>query len=502
MVRPVVRCGPALTLLLSLPALVACAPGSETVDGPSLRRLDGSSIGLNEAEAQVAALMEKADVAGLSVAVIAGDEVAYAHAFGARDAASGVQPDERTVFAGASFSKPLFAYLVVQLARDGVLDLDQPLWEVFGRPLPDLDGYEDLAGDDRWRSITARRVLSHTTGLPNWRFLNDDGRLSYWFEPGKRFSYSGEGIALLQKAVEHVTGAGLEELAQDRVFGPLGMSRSSYVWQDEWEADHAVPHDQWGRPRPLRKRTEADAAGSLYTTAHDYARYVLALLADESADGGLAAMMLEPQVQITSRRMFGPRAREDTDANDRIHLAWSLGWGRFDTPYGRAFFHTGHDTGWQNYTVTYADARLGLVMLSNSDAFESIAQELAETLIGDRSSPFEWLGYERFAPGRKGRPPATPAPVDVPLELLESLAGSYRFRDELLHVAVREGRLWLRSGKEEAWTPLVPISTTEFLIEGHSERLAFESGPTETVTRMLILVDGLRLPAERVVAEE
>jgi CubicO group peptidase (beta-lactamase class C family) len=484
--------------VLGVLVVTSCEAPRAQHQGPAVRQLSGGSVPVAEIERFVPEVMKKTEVAGLSIAVIDHGRVAYAHAFGVKDAAKGEAPDTQTVFAGASFSKPLFAYLVMLLVEDGTLDLDRPLAEYLGRALPEVHGYADLAGDERWRQITARRVLSHTTGLVNWRFLSEDGRLSYWFEPGTRFSYSGEGIVLLQRVVERVTGTGLEALARARVFDPLGMTRTSYVWQESWEANHAVPHDQWGRPRKLQRRSEADAAGSLFTTAEDYGRFVAALLAAKGPRRRTVEAMMAPQVRIVSERMFGPGARRDTSANDGIKLSWGLGWGRFDSPYGRAFFHIGHDIGWQNYTVTYLDAGLGIVMLSNSDAFESIAEELAGRIIRDVYSPYKWLGYERFDPVRKGTPPATPKVIEVAAERLAPLAGTYRFRDKEFEVALDAGHLRVRSGPEAPWAAMLPISESEFLVEDNDLHLAFERGEKGSVVRMVLVIGDARISCPRV----
>ena len=100
------------------------------------------------------------------------------------------------------------------LVEEGVIDLDKPLQAYLAKPLPDYPAYADLAGDERYKQITARMVLSHSTGFPNWRQFEPDGRLKFLFAPGARYSYSGEGFALLQMVVEEITGRDLETLAQ------------------------------------------------------------------------------------------------------------------------------------------------------------------------------------------------------------------------------------------------------------------------------------------------
>jgi CubicO group peptidase (beta-lactamase class C family) len=392
-----------LLLLVTLLAPAACvhtSPGAGSGHaGEALKTLDGKRVSLPELEASIEQAMEKANVAGLSVAIISDDQIAYTHGFGFRDNAAGIPFEAGTVTGAASLSKTVFAYLVMLLVEEGVIDLDKPLQAYLPRPLPDYPAYADLAGDDRYKQITARMVLSHSTGFPNWRSLEPDGRLKFLFAPGARHSYSGEGIDLLQMVVEEVTGRDLETLARAKVFEPLGMTRTSYAWQEAFEANAARPHDQFGRPKSLPRRTTPDAAGSMVTTAEDYARLLVAILNATGQRKATVNEMLRSQIAIPYEQMFGPGAWRDTNRYQEIHLAWGLGWGRFDTDrWGRAFFHTGQDFGYQSYTVTYLDRGSGIVLLSNSDNFEGVAQAIVQAAIGDRASPFDWLGYVPFDP--------------------------------------------------------------------------------------------------------
>jgi len=463
-----------------------------------LQRLDGTSVSVARFEASIQEIMQRAGVTGLSCAIINDSRVVYRRGFGVRDKNSGAPNDERTVFAAASFSKTVFAYLVLLLVEEGVLDLDTPLQDYLGMPLAEHPRYTDLAGDERAGRITARMALSHTTGFPNWRFLSEDGRLVILFEPGSRFSYSGEGIALLQLVVEQVTGRGLEELSRELIFDPLGMERTSYVWQDAFEANHAVPHDEYERARRLRKRREAEAAGSLQSTAADYARFLVALLNADAATAALVDSMLAPQIAVHSERMFGPGAWNDTGAVGVNGLSWSLGWGVFESEAGRAFFHTGHDFGWQNYTVTFRDRGTGVILMSNSDNFESVAREIAAVAIGDTFSPFDWLGYPRFDPDRRRQPPPEPVAIEVRPETLETYAGEYRLmEDQTVFVKFEEGRLYISTDAID-WAELLAESETRFFTTADETRFVFVSDDLGTVTGLTIEVGGLAVAAEKV----
>jgi len=487
-----------LALLAMITVTAACgerptptAPLPEQPAG-SLKTLHGEPVSIPELEAFISQTMKEGGVTGLSCAIINDSEIVYRKAFGFKDAEAGTKNDEETIFAAASFSKPVFAYLVMLLAEEGVIDLDKPLYEYLDKPLPEYPDYADLKGDDRYRQITARMALSHSIGFPNWRFLTEDGRLSFMFPPGTRFSYSGEGIVLLQMVVEEITGRNLEELAQERIFEPLGMTRTSYVWQEAYDDNFALPHDEFERPRRLNRRKEADAAGSMMTTAGDYARLLVAILNAEGERKATIDEMLKPQIAITSRNMFGPDAWQDAGENRDIHLSWGLGWGRFDTAHGRALFHTGHDFGWQNYTVTYADKGIGIILLSNSDNFEGVAREIVAKTIGDNHSPFDWLGYVPFDPSRKKVPPPEPVAVEVDPAILETYVGVYELTSgDMIPINIEGESLFVGSG--EVWEPLYAESETQFFTEVDDTRFTFVKDATGQVTGLSLSIQGLEL---------
>jgi CubicO group peptidase (beta-lactamase class C family) len=423
----------------------------------------------------------------------------YRQAFGVRDKNAGRATDQNTVFAAASFSKPLFGYLVMLLTEEGFIDLDRPLHHYLSKPLPDYPGYADLEGDDRYEQITTRMALSHGIGFPNYRWLTEDGRLSFLFEPGAKFSYSGEGIQLLQMVVEETTRRDLQQLVQEKVFKPLGMSRSSYVWQATYEDNHAVPHDEFGRPKRLNRLTEADAAGSMVTTASDYAQFVTALLNAEGERKATIEQMMQPQIAILSTSMFGPGSLRGVSGNRRVDLSWGLGWGRFDSEHGRAFFHTGHGFGWQNYTVTYMDKGIGIVLLSNSDNFESVAREIVGKAIGDRHSPFDWLGYIPFDPAKVKTPPPEPVAIEVAPAILATYTGTYAWmqedEDRLIRVKLEGKQLLITDGEE--WEPLYAETETMFFVRGDDTRFLFTRDDSGAVAGLSLVIQGLTLPAAK-----
>jgi len=381
-----------------LAAVVATVGLAQQSSKPSriIKRLDSSVITPAEIDMTVTRLMRAARVTGVGIAILNDGKVAYLNAYGVRDKEKNLPLTPNSVMSAASFSKVAFAYMAMQLVEDGVVDLDKPVYQYLPKALPEYDAYKDLANDLRYKKITARMLLSHTSGFPNWRRFTDDGKLSINFEPGSRFAYSGEGISLLQLVIECATKKTLNELMRDRVFQPLGMTRSSMVWEERFESDYANGYDEEEHSLGPQKRTRADAAGSMQTTIADFSRFMEAVMQAKGLRKRTQELMFSSQVQIFSKHEFPTFSIETTDENRSIRLGYGLGWGLYWTPYGTAFFKEGHDEGWRHYTVCFDKAGTGIVIMTNSSNGEGIYKELLETLLRNTYTPIEWEGFTPY----------------------------------------------------------------------------------------------------------
>lgn len=366
-------------------------------DEPTITRLDGSKITSAEIDATVTKLMRAAEVTGVSVAILNDGKIAYLKSYGVADKERSRRLTEDSVMTAASFTKVAFAYLVMQLVEKKVLDLDKPVYQYLPKPLPRYSRYRDLGNDNRYRLITARMLLSHTSGFPNWRWFMPDHKLNINFEPGSRYAYSGEGIALLQLVVQEITKQPLKDLMQVHVFGPLRMARSSMVWEERFNSDYANGYDEAGDSLGPDRRESADAAGSLQTTPRDFARFMVAMVQGEGLRKETKELMLSPQIRIYSKHQFPTLDTETTEANNQIRLSYGLGWGLYWTPNDKAFFKEGHTDGWRNYTVCFDKEKLGIVIMTNSSNGEGIFKELLEILIKNSFTPIEWEGYTPYS---------------------------------------------------------------------------------------------------------
>jgi len=361
-----------------------------------LKRPDGKIVSTTSINQLVTGLMQKGEVTGLCLGIINDNKPVYIHTYGYKNKPLDKPIDTSTCFYAASLAKPLFGYLVMQLVDKGKIDLDKPLYTYLPKPLPEYENYKDLAGDDRWKLITARHCLSHTTGFPNWREYNNphnNKKLEIFFTPGKFYSYSGEGIELLQMVIESITGRNLEDLAQENIFKPFGMRRTSFLWQPAFETDYALGHDINEDTITKSKRTEAHAAGSMETTIADYTRFMAAVMQGKRISGKTKQAIFSPQIPVKYNSwVFPPVEKDSVNDYQKIQLSYGIGWGLFNTAYGRAFFKEGHLDGWEHYTISFPDKKISFVIMTNSSNGESIFKELVEKLTGV-TIPWKWEGY-------------------------------------------------------------------------------------------------------------
>ena len=373
-------------------SLLLIGTSAESSNQRALKRLDGSTISSGEIDRTVARLMSAARVTGIAIAILNDSKIAYAKTYGFRNKEEQKPLTEQTVMRGASFTKAVFAYLVMQLVEEGLIDLDKPVYQYLEKPLPDYEKYKDLAGDQRFKLITARMLLSHSSGFPNSRWFNRDEKLDIKFTPGSKYSYSGEGINLLQFVIEAMTNKSVADMMQERIFKPFGMTRTGMTWEDRFEDDYAIGYDE--NEKPLgHKRQGVRAAGSMDTTIVDYARFIQAVMQRQGLKPQTNRLMLAPQIQIFSKRQFPTPSDETTDENRKIRLSYGLGWGLIQTPHGLGYFKEGHDDGWENYGICFPDKKIAIVMMANSSNGESIFKELLDTLIKDRYTPWRWENY-------------------------------------------------------------------------------------------------------------
>jgi CubicO group peptidase (beta-lactamase class C family) len=337
-------------------------------------------------DSEVPGLLNKYNVPGAAMAIIRDGEIVYSKAWGVKRAGEASQIDEQTLFEAASLTKPVFAYGVFKLVRDKKIDLDKPLSEYLQEPY--------IKVDERIHKITARMVLSHTSGLPNWRpeflietdtgidYSKSPGPLKIKFDPGTWFGYSAEGYNYLQHVVENITEQRLDIYMRDAVLDPLGMNASIFIWEGTKELSVAMPHNEEGHAvnEWLWRFQKPMAAGTLFTTVTDYARFLSAMLSTKEflpsgSPQNLSAhdleKMLQPQIEIGNQ------------------LAWSLGWGLEKHEKEWFFWQWGDNPGFKHFAVGSRSREFAVVVFTNGQNGESVYRPIIETVLGIKLNALE-----------------------------------------------------------------------------------------------------------------
>jgi CubicO group peptidase (beta-lactamase class C family) len=289
------------------------------------------------------------------VAVLEDGKVTSVQSFG--ELRPGVPMTSRALFNVASLTKPVVAVTTLRLADAGKLNLDEPL---------DRDWIDpDIRGDPRHSKLTARIIMSHQTGFPNWRFNSPTKKLGFDFDPGTKFGYSGEGFEYLRHALEHRFGRSLQQLSDSILFRPLHMTETTYGWNSRMDtARFAVGHDTLGAAidTPMRPTSRANAADWLVTTIGDYARFAEYVLGGAGLSTATYADMTKAQVQMQGK------------PGEAMGLGWEVMQGPPNDP--TILLHTGSDDGIKTMIILLPASKRGIVMFTNGDRGMDVAMKI------------------------------------------------------------------------------------------------------------------------------
>ena len=342
----------------------------------------------------------------MSYALVDGDKIST-KALGVRRLGEADRVTADTVYAAASLTKTVFSYVLLGLVNEGLLSLDRPAREYLPLPNPD---------DPRAPAITLRRLLSHSGGWRNWR-NNATQPLTSDFEPGTKWSYSGEGFFYMQRILEKLTGKGMSQLARERVFEPLGMKRSSMVILAELEPYLAAGHSgrgdvvqPFGRPSLLELRrvmTERgvsldmvktedaesalktaeptlpvlpnylnpNAAASMQTTANDFGIFLRHLVTAKRRGGAPAAIV---------EQMTSPQIR----CNEAVQ--WGLGVGLEDIGTRRYAWQWGDNSGFKHIYLADTQNEKAMVVFTNGDRGARVYERVIRATMGEDHPAFLW----------------------------------------------------------------------------------------------------------------
>lgn len=320
------------------------------------------------------------------------------------DASPGVPANATTRFNIASITKTVTAETALRLVEAGELDLDEPLAAYW------IDS--DVALDQRLPLLTARTVLTHTTGFPNWRFFRSDGKLAFDRAPGEAYGYSGEGFEYLARAIANKLHRPFPRVVQERVFEPAGMRHAVMEIRRDGLRDVATPIDDEGKAHPVwcrpnggcREEGSYSAADDMLVTVPDYARFLAMVARDESHDAGTP--FARGSVLVDTGDDAVVDCKDDAAVECPRAQGYGLGFQVIEYDAMRILGHGGND--WAEVALGYIrlPTRDGLIIFLNAPNQRGLEAmpELVELL--DPDSPFpgqyrRWLARDREQAARR-----------------------------------------------------------------------------------------------------
>ena len=326
-------------------AALALAPSAQTAVRQTNRPSDRVTL-----DRVVPSALAAHKIPSVSIAEIHRGRVVLTVAYGFQS--PGVRATPRTLYNIASLTKPLTAEVILRLASADALGLDESMASAWTDP--------DIAADPRTKRLTPRLALSHRTGLPNWRA---DSGLKFLRDPGGEPGYSGEGYNYVARFAEKKTGLAFEDLARTYLFGPAGMHSTAYTDQPWLAGRIAVPTDASGAALAPHVAKHFNGADLVYTTAGDYAAFMVEVLKDRALSDAIAQERDRVQATTPAKICQGDQPSSACPLDDGFGLGWEV----MVFKSGTVFLHTGKDDGL--FTFAYLDRVTGdgVVILTNSD---------------------------------------------------------------------------------------------------------------------------------------
>jgi CubicO group peptidase (beta-lactamase class C family) len=308
-------------------------------------------------------------IPGVSLALIKDGKLVYHKTYGVRNTMTGEKVDSNTLFEAASITKPVFAFAVQRLAERGVIDLDKPLWLY----LP----YPDIAYDERYKLIYARHVLTHRTGFPNWRWMNEDGKLNLKFTPGTSYGYSGEGFEYLKMVVEKVTGKKVEQVLQEEVIEPMGLYHTFFSKNDSLQ--RMVAYGHFNRLPSNNDLPESPGmAYSMHTEASIFTRFMLYLLEQKG---------LKPETYQTMFQKHSEYNYDPGEEKPKVPTYMGMSLEIRETPFGKSFGHGGNNGDFKCRFEVYKDIKMGYAIFTNSNTSDPLLENIGRFLVEGKDMP-------------------------------------------------------------------------------------------------------------------
>lgn len=321
-------------------------------------------------DAKVPGWLKQYKVPSVSIAYVENGALAWTATYG--EQSPGVPATAETLYNVASMTKPITAEVVLRLASQDKLSLDESMSSAWIDP--------DIKNDPRHVLLTPRIALTHRTGFANWRRMTD-GVLKFQFTPGAKSQYAGEGYEYLARFAQNRMGRPFDALAQDLIFTPLGMTNTSYVQRDWFKGRIALPHDRDGKAGEPGLTDKVIASDMLRTTASDYAKFMVSVMNGDAVAPRLAAQRFD--LRENEAAGFCKEAKFAADICP-ARLGYGLGWAIYGYPSETIVMHGGSDDGVKTLGFYVPERRTGVVIFTNGENGQKIIRDVAGELYDNR----------------------------------------------------------------------------------------------------------------------
>ncbi|WP_121808508.1 serine hydrolase [Mucilaginibacter kameinonensis] len=421
----------------------------------------------NDLDFKIEKWQKELNIPNVGLVVIDKDKLVKAHVYG--NARNGQPAPKAMLFEVASVTKVVFATLVLKLVQDGKWNLDEPLCNYY------IDS--EVASNVYSKKLTTRHVLSQQSGFDNWRWMNASGKLTFNFEPGTKFNYSGEGFEYLRLAIEHRFHKSLAKLSDSLLFRPLHMNSTSHEWDGKKDfALYSGMYDAEGKEIVKNDYSvQSSAAAGLTTTVNDMSKFAIEVLNGAHLSGKLYKEMVSKQAYI--------------NPNINQGLGWRVINGLPNYEY--ALQHAGNDPGVASIIVLLPKSKRGVVVMTNADNGLIMCNNIVRAAFPEGSQ----IIYKAY----KSAPISEePKRMSLATEVLMSRTGNFKRADgAMVTVTLKGSQLVLRmSGIPDLY--LVPESEDKFYLLDLDAKVFFTKDQNGKITSVSIQDGGNVIKCDKV----
>ncbi|MBL6448218.1 serine hydrolase [Fulvivirga sp. 29W222] len=328
---------------------------------------NGNTIEIEAFNKKISHMMSEVGVPGASLAIIDNNQVVFSHNYGYKQLESESQVDQNTLFEAASLSKSFLVFAAFKMVEDGLLDLDKPMYKYLE--------HDQLAHDERYKLITPRMLLSHSSGIENWKSNNNPDTLEILSNPGEEYVYSGEGYNYLAKVMALLRNESIEELYNKIIYQPLQLQNtySYFMSRGEEPDNYALGHDAFGGHMEKWKSDKFLPSTTINTTSADYARLIVSTFNNQYITPASIKTMLEPAVPV---------------GKDYPGLYYAAGFEVSYSPDDTVIFQAGSNEGFKAQLCYSVTKKRGVILLTNSDRGTLMTSKINDMTTGLNLEPY------------------------------------------------------------------------------------------------------------------